>query len=216
MMFLEERKQICEVAKIMFDRNLTNAAGGNISMRINEKYILMTPTLMSQRKFCRLKPEEILVLDYNLKKIEGEGNTTRESNMHLGILKEAPLAKAVIHAHPKYAMVFACLGIQMPIYYEACEKLKEIITLPYAQACSVELAERVTEYIRGRKDELKDHGLVALLRNHGIIVVETDLYKAYDLLERVETNAYVSIEAKQLKELERLSNIEDIEKLQHA
>jgi L-fuculose-phosphate aldolase len=216
MMFLDERKQVCEVARIMFDRNLTNAAGGNISMRIDEKYILMTPTLMSQRKFCRLKPEEILVLDYNLNKIEGEGEITRESNMHLGILKEAPLAKAVIHAHPKYAMVFACLGIEMPIYYEACEKLKEIITLPYAEACSVELAEKTTEYIKSRKDELKDHGIVALLRNHGVVVVETDLYKAYDLLERVETNAYVSLQAKQLKGLERINNIEDIKDLQHA
>lgn len=216
MMFLKERKQLCEVARIMFDRNLTNAAGGNISMRIDEKYILMTPTLMSQRKFCRLKPEEILVLDYNLNKIEGEGNITRESNMHLGILKEAPLAKAVIHAHPKYAMVFACLGIEMPIYYEACEKLEEIITLPYAQACSVELADKVTEYIKRRKDELEDHGLVALLRNHGIIVVETDLYKAYDLLERVETNAYVSLQVKKLKELERLNTFEHVKELEHA
>ncbi|RKD30524.1 class II aldolase/adducin family protein [Thermohalobacter berrensis] len=202
MMFLEERKQICEVARIMFDRKLTNAAGGNISLRINKEYILMTPTLMSQRKFCRLTPEEILVLDYNLNKIEGEGRVTREANMHLSVLENVPLANAIIHAHPNHSTVFACLGIDMPIYYEACEKLKEIKTLPYAKACSVELAQKTAKYMKNRKNEIKRHGIVVLLRKHGILVVDQDLYKAYDLLERVETNAYVSLQAKKFEELE--------------
>jgi L-fuculose-phosphate aldolase len=200
MLYLEERNQVCEVAQIMFDRNLTNAAGGNISMRINDKHALMTPTLMAQRKFCRLKPEEILVLDYNMNKIEGQGEVTRESNMHLSILKEVPLANAVIHSHPKEAMVFACLGTEMPIYYEACEKLEEIITLPYAEACSSELAQIATEYFRGRKNELQNHGLAALLRKHGILVLDKDLYKAYDLLERIETNAFVSLQARMFQD----------------
>ncbi len=201
MLYLEERKQLCEVARTMFDRNLTNAAGGNISVRLNEQHILMTPTLMSQRKFCRLKPEEILVLDYNLNIIEGEGGLTRESNMHLGVLKEIPLANAVIHAHPKYAMVYACLGLEMPIYYEACEKLQEIITLPFGKACSEELAEIATNYFKGRKDEMASHAIAALLNKHGILVADKDLYKAYDMLERIETNAYVALQAKSFEEV---------------
>lgn len=200
MMFLSEREELCEVTRIMFDRNLTNAAGGNLSVRIDENYVLMTPTLMAQQKYCRLRPEEILVLDYDMNKIEGEGNITREGIMHLGILKELPLAKAVIHAHPKEAMVFACLGESMPLLYEATEKLGEIITLPYAPACSKELADIAIEYFKARKDELQSHGLVALLRKHGILVVDTNLKKAYDILERVETNAYVNLQAKLFEE----------------
>lgn len=201
MMFRKEREELCEVVRIMFDRNLTNAAGGNASVRVNEDYVIMTPTLMSQQKFCRLKPEDILVLDYDMKKIEGEGNITREANMHLGILKELPLAQAVIHAHPKEAMVFACLGESMPLLYEATEKLGEIITLPFAPACSKELADTAVGYFKTRKDELKSHALVALIRKHGILVVDSNLKKAYDILERVETNAYVNLQAKQFKEV---------------
>ncbi|MTI46598.1 class II aldolase/adducin family protein [Sporosalibacterium faouarense] len=200
MLYLKERERICEIARIMFDRNLTNAAGGNISIRINDEHVIMTPTLMSQRKFCRLKPEEILVLDYNLNKIEGNGGITRESNMHIGVLKEVPRAMTVIHAHPKYAMVYACMGKDMPIFYEACEKLREIPTLPYGKACSVELAEIATEYFKSRKDEIEKHGVVALLRRHGILIADKDIYKAYDLLERVETNAYVALQASSFEE----------------
>ncbi|MEW9122976.1 MAG: class II aldolase/adducin family protein [Thermotaleaceae bacterium] len=196
MRFEKERKEMCQVARIMFDRNLTNAAGGNISLRIDDDYILMTPTLMSQEKFCRLEPEEILILDYEMNKIEGEGGITREANMHLGVLKALPLANAVIHAHPRDAMVFACLGLSIPLIYEATEKLGEIITLPYGKACSIELANIAVAYFEKRKDELSSHGLAALLRRHGILVIDRSLKKAYDILERIETNAYVSLQAR--------------------
>lgn len=196
MLYLEERQQVCDIARIMFDRKLTNAAGGNISMRINKEHVIMTPTLMSQRKFCKLKPEEIIVMDYDMNKIEGVGGITRESNMHLGVLKEVPLAQAIIHAHPQYAMVYASLGIDIPVYIEACDKLKEIIALPYEKACSADLANRATKYFGERKDEIHNHALVALLSRHGILVADKDLYKAYDYLERVELNSYVALQAK--------------------
>ncbi|KLU63562.1 methylthioribulose-1-phosphate dehydratase [Peptococcaceae bacterium CEB3] len=196
MLYGVERKEVCEVARVMFDRNLTNAAGGNISVRINVDHVLMTPTLMSQQKYCRIAPEEILVLDNEMNKIEGEGDITREANMHLGVLKELSLANAVIHAHPRDAMVFACLGLPIPLVCEAVEKLGEIIALPYAKACSVELAQTAVEYFKSRGAELEKHALVALLRRHGILVVDRSLKKAYDMLERVETNAYVNLQAK--------------------
>ncbi len=200
MLYKEQRQILCEIARIMFDRNLTNAAGGNISMRINDEHVIMTPTLMSQRKFCRLKPEEILVLDYDLNKIEGEGRITRESNMHIGVFKEVPLANAIIHAHPKYSLVYACLGVDMPIYYEACDKLKEIPALEFGKACSVELAEIATEYFKSRKDEVENHAVAALLRRHGVLIADKDIYKAYDYLERIESNAYVALQAKKFEE----------------
>ena len=73
MLYQKEREEMCEVVKAMFDRDLTNAAGGNLSERMNENHFIMTPTLMAQQKLCRLEPEDILVVDKELNIIEGRG-----------------------------------------------------------------------------------------------------------------------------------------------
>ncbi|MCM3726587.1 class II aldolase/adducin family protein [Neobacillus cucumis] len=193
MLYYEERKDLCEVTKMMFDRFNTNAAGGNISVKVSDKHFIMTPTLMSQAKFCRLTPEDILVIDREGNVYEGNGKVTREFNMHCAVFDTIPEAGAVVHAHPKESMVFASLGLDLPHLTEATRKLGEIKTLKFAPATSVELAETVRSYMETRKDTLP---VATLLREHGILVVDTTLRKAYDMLERIEYNAYVNIHAK--------------------
>jgi len=192
MLYYDQRKDLCEVTRMMFDRFNTNAAGGNISVKVSEKHFIMTPTLMSQAKFCRLNPEDIIVIDKNGDIYEGNGKVTREFNMHIAVFESIPDAGAVVHAHPKESMVFASLGMDLPHLTEATRKLGEIKALDFAPATSVELAERVRSYMEERKNSLP---VAALLREHGILVVDRTLRKAYDMLERIEYNAYVNIHA---------------------
>lgn len=193
MMYLEERADLCKVTKMMFDRFITNAAGGNISVKMNDEHFIMTPTLMSQMKFGRLEPEEIIVIDREGRVIEGNGKVTREFNMHVAAYDALPEAGAVLHAHAKESMVFASLGLEMPHLCEATRKLGQIITLPFAPATSKELAHNVKQYLQTRKDDLP---IATLLREHGILVVDKTLRKGYDMLERIEYNAYVNTQAK--------------------
>jgi L-fuculose-phosphate aldolase len=194
-MYKKEREEMCQVAQIMFDRKLTNAAGGNISVRMNEEHVIMTPSLMSEEYFCRLRPEQILVTTLDGEIIEGEGKITRESNMHLGIYKNLPDANCVLHAHPKETMVYISLAEELPSATEATDKFGEVKVLPYAKSCSEELANIAIEYFKTREEELKKHGLIALLRRHGIVIVDKDLKTAFNGLERTETNAYVNLHA---------------------
>lgn len=194
MMYLEERKQMCEVVRIMFDRNMTNAAGGNVSRKINDEHYIMTPTLMSQQKFCRLEPKDILVIDKDYNIIEGEGALTREVNMHMGVYKVHPNAKVVMHSHPNQTMVYAALSLDMPLLCENVMKLGSIPCLDFAPACSQQLADTVTKHIVEKGDF--DNPQAMILNKHGILVVDFELKAAYDLLERIESNAYVSIMSK--------------------
>lgn len=200
MLFENERKEMCEVAEVAFNRNLTNAAGGNFSSKINDNFYLISPTLMSQQKFCRLKPEDILVIDKNRTIIEGNGGLTREINMHMAIYEEIPHAKAVLHAHPKESMVFACSGFPFPRITESTQKLGEIITLPFAPATSELLAKNVREYVKTRKQEVEKNPIAMLLNKHGVVVVDNKGIKAgLDILERVEYEAYVNIQTRILR-----------------
>ena len=69
--YLEERKFICKIAKSLFDRKLTDAAGGNISIKVSEDHFLMTPTLASVQYLWELEAAQILLVDKKLSLIEG-------------------------------------------------------------------------------------------------------------------------------------------------
>ena len=136
MRYVKEREQICYLVKVMFDRFVTNAVGGNVSMRVGENLALITPALMAEEKFCRLKPEDILLVDLAMNVLEGNGRPSRETDMHCGILKEMPEAAACIHAHPKNTLVFACLEVPLPSVTEATRKYGVVDVLPYQKACT--------------------------------------------------------------------------------
>lgn len=188
MLYLEERMKMCTIVKMMFDRFQTNAAGGNLSLKVSEEHIIMTPTLMSQNYHCDLSPFQILVIDKDLNIIEGEGSLTREINMHMACYEEDPEIKCVIHGHAKESMVWASMGRNMPNVTEATQKLGEIKCLEYKPATTEELAKSVKNYME-KRDKLP---VAILLERHGVLIADKSLEKAYDMVERLEYNAYVS------------------------
>lgn len=193
MLYEKEREDLAKIVKTMFDRFETNAAGGNVSVKMNEEHIIMTPTLMSQAKLCQLSPYEILVVDQKNEVVEGDGKVTREINLHQACYNENPEIGCVLHAHPKESMLFATLGIDLPNLTEATQKIGRIPTLEFAPATSKELAEIVRKHVAHLRDKAVPSA--SLLNKHGIVVLETSLHKAYDLLERIEYNAYVAQKA---------------------
>lgn len=204
MLYKSERMDMCTIVKSMYDRWLTNAAGGNLSCKVSENHYIMTGTGLSAKYLWNIGPENILVVDKDLNIIEGNGKLTREINMHMEMYKNDNKVKAVIHAHPKDLMVYSCMGIDMPIVSEALEFLGESVPcLPYRMATTKELAELVGEWTAKFSDafakkrcEMEDiYAYGALLRRHGIIIGGEDIFSANQMLERLETNAYVHVHA---------------------
>ena len=115
--YYEMRLEMCKVAKMMWDRRLTNAAGGNFAVRVDENRILISPSLMSERKHCEMQPEDFLLIDYDRNIIEGEGKLSRESLMHVLILQNFKEIECTIHAHPFYCMPFVAQSERNRSYY---------------------------------------------------------------------------------------------------
>ncbi|EOH93853.1 class II aldolase/adducin family protein [Enterococcus pallens] len=193
MLYQAAREDLCRITKNIYQRYGTNAAGGNISVRMNDEHIIMTPTLMSQNHLCDLSPYQILVVDMKENIIEGEGKLTREINMHMACYRQHRKIGCVLHGHAKESMVFASQGMDMPNLTEATQKFGAIPCLDFAPACSPELAEIVTRHVASLGDEVLSK--VALLNKHGVLVLEESLHKANDMLERLEYNAYVAYKA---------------------
>lgn len=193
MLYQAEREDLCRITRNIYDRYGTNAAGGNISVRLNEEHIIMTPTLMSQNHLCDLSPYQILVVDMNENIVEGYGRLTREINMHMACYRQNRKIGCVLHGHARESMVFATQGMDMPNLTEASQKFGDIPCLPFAPACSPELAQIVTDHVASLGDDVLSK--VMLLNKHGVLVLEESLHKANDMLERLEYNAYIAYKA---------------------
>jgi len=72
----QARETIAQIGAVMFERNLTDLAGGNISMRVEDR-VIMSPSYSGARKFWQLKPEDVLVLDLEGNLLSGAGNISR-------------------------------------------------------------------------------------------------------------------------------------------
>lgn len=188
----EARKLVAKVGAMMLKRNLTDLAGGNISMRVEDK-IVMSPTYAGTRHFWQIEPEQVLVLDLNGNKIEGNGEISRESPTHIKLLQNFyPAGQAVIHAHPRNILVFCATEQPIPPVLEGVLKFGEIKLAKYANGGthSEKLAEYVYEALRGQEQLISKQAAVVMAPWHGVFAVGKDLLITLDAVDRIENNAY--------------------------
>ena len=102
----EIKKQICDIGKRIYNRNMVAANDGNISVKLNDNEFLCTPTGVSKGF---MTPEYIC-------KVDAEGNVIQanagfrpssEIKMHMRVYAKRPDVGSVVHAHPVYATSFA-------------------------------------------------------------------------------------------------------------
>jgi L-fuculose-phosphate aldolase len=191
--YCDERMKLARFMKLLFDRKLTNAAGGNAAVRLDDGQILVTPSMMSEHKHCALNPEQILLCDYDLNILDGEGVLSRECRMHALLLRNIPEIGAVIHAHPEYTMVFVSAPKPIPSVTEATQKMGDCLLIEQAKAYSEDLAENVYDFFKDKREQLKTSGLCGLLPFHGTVAVGKDLEKAFSVVERIECDARCNI-----------------------
>ena len=184
----EIRQRIAAIGRLMYQRCLTDSAGGNISVRMGGQ-ILSTPRYAGSKRQWQLDPEHILLVDPDHLTESQAAKISREIQSHFAIYKALPLAGAVIHAHPRYVMPFATLGLPIPPVWEDTLKFGAIGVVPEAPAHSAELADAVAQALRPGAAALQKHGLAVLIPKHGIVVAGRDLDDAYDTLERINGNA---------------------------
>jgi L-fuculose-phosphate aldolase len=189
----DPRAAIVDIARLVYARQLSDSAGGNVSVR-SEGRIYITPRYMGSRYRWSITPDLITVLDAETYQVlEGPGDISRESKAHLALYRAFPTAGAVIHAHPFHVQVFACANRPLPAVAEYTRKFGTIPCIPPVKAHTQDLADSVVATLQERHADFDDHGLAVLLPYHGIIVLGHDLDEAYDVLERMEVNARCAI-----------------------
>src|SRR5258706_6676760 len=143
---LKIREEICVFGKSMFDRGLTVGSSGNISVRLDDGW-LMTPT---NSCLGRLDPATLSKVDAKGHLQSGE-KQTKESVLHLSMYAERPAAGAIVHLHSTHSVAVSCLADvdpKQPIppitaYYVM--KISNLVLLPYYAPADMTLANAVRE-----------------------------------------------------------------------
>lgn len=190
MTFQEEREAVCRVGKLLYDRGYVAANDGNISVRVGEGHLLITPSGVSKG---RMTPDMLLVTDLDGTVIEGNRHPSSEGKMHLEVYRGRPDVNAVVHAHPPVSTAFAVCrrGLETPYLSELVAGLGQVPCTPsFAMLSTEEVPQSVRPY-------LADHNAL-LLANHGALAWGGDLWEAFDRLETVEHTAKIVLNAQLL------------------
>lgn len=200
----EARTLIVELARSMFERRLTFGSSGNISIKLDDGW-LMTPTGSS---LGRLDPARLSRLDAKGQLISGD-QPTKESFIHLAMYGERPKAQAVVHLHATHSVAVSCLDginhadVLPPITAYYVMRVGTLPLIPYYAPGDRTLAEAVGKVAA-------KHAAV-LLANHGPVVSGSCLAAAVDAIEELEETArlYLLLHGKPTRFLSK-EHIEDL------
>lgn len=187
----EVKKQMCEIGKRIYQREMVAANDGNFSVKLDDNTYLCTPTGVSKGF---MTPDMICKVDAegNPKTTNGKWRPSSEIKMHMRIYKERQDVTAVVHAHPQYATAYAIAGIPLTekIMPEAVIFLGEVPIAKYGLPSTMEIPDAVEPYL-GCYDAV-------LLENHGALSWGQDLMSAYFKMESLEFYASLAYKAKML------------------
>lgn len=182
--------EIVEICRRLHQRNMLAAADGNISYRLNDDEILITPSGIAKGF---MQPDQMSVI--NLAGEVLKGKPSSERLMHLEIYRATPQAKAIIHAHPPTAIAWSIARPDLTKLPSEC--LSEVILAtgdipfaPYARPGTDQMGAVLKPYLPQHR--------ALILRNHGAVAWGGDLDEAYRGMERIEHSAQILATAHKL------------------
>lgn len=182
------KKDILEVSKLLYAKNLVNAFEGNVSV-IEDGRVYITPSAV-----CKgfLTEHMLVVMDLEGNVLEGSYRPSSEAKLHLAVYRDRPDIKSVVHAHPPYATAFAVANrpIETKAYPEMIVLFDKVPLAAYGTPSTDEVYAGMRPYVR-EYDNI-------LLANHGLVSFGRDAYDAFFKLESIEGVARVLTLAGQL------------------
>jgi L-fuculose-phosphate aldolase len=176
------RKSICEIGKLLFDRELTDSSGGNISVREGDR-IYVNPKKSGVNHQWDIEEDSIIVTDLcRIPLIGKQEDITREAATHYHIYQNFPDVNAVIHAHPLHLMAFGAAHKDLPAISEGTRAVlgeQPITNVEESIPASVEQAERVVKNFKDRRKIDPEAPLICGLPFHGTFAAAADINLAF-------------------------------------
>ena len=179
------RQKIVRIGALLYERRLAHGSAGNLSVRLADGSILVTPTnsslgMLDADRISKVSPEgELLAGD----------PPSKEAFFHLAVYDVRPSAQAIVHLHSTASVAISCLchadpsNVLPALTAYHVMKVGRLPLVPYFQPGDRALAEAV-------RAAAKDHHAM-LLANHGPIIAGKSLEDAVLILEELEETAKI-------------------------
>ena len=179
----ELRQQLVRMGRLLYTRQLAHGSAGNLSVKLEDGNILVTPTNSS---LGALDADRISKVSPAGDLISGD-KPSKEYFFHLAVFEERPGARAVVHLHSTYSVAVSCLCHQQtedvipPLTAYYVMRVGKLPLVPFFRPGDRALANAVKQVSREHRS--------MLLANHGPIVSGASLEEAVYAYEELEETA---------------------------
>lgn len=179
------RRQIVELGKQLSDENLVQGTWGNISVRLDEEYMLCTPSGLD---YFSILPYDIVRVKLGSLEYEGNVKPTGEKTFHAALLREHPDVTCIIHTHPVHCSVFAAAHEKILPANEEQRALLcgDVEVAKYGFPSTAKLSRNVVAAIKGNR--------ACVMENHGMLVCGNSIEDAHEKCHVTEECARIALE----------------------
>ena len=182
------RELVCDLSRSIFDRGLTGGASGNVSVRLPDGGLLVSPTGVS---LGRLDPARLSHFDASGQHLGGD-KPTKEMPLHAAFYEtRGAKAGAVVHLHSTHSVALSMLpetdpdNVLPPLTPYSIMRLGKVKLLPFFRPGDAAMGEAIRG-LAGRRSAV-------LLANHGPVVAAKDLEAAVYAMEELEETARLAL-----------------------
>ncbi len=178
-----DRRALVRYTRELWKRRLVSGTSGNISVKLKDGSLLITP---AQRSLRELSERDIVRVDAAGVPLDSRGTPSSELALHLTAYGIRSDIAAVVHTHPTFCVVWSGFGRVFPREsVGARETLGQVAWTPYAPPGTQELANiTAAEFARGVN--------TVLMENHGLTAIGVTLEDAFVLTDLAEECARVA------------------------
>ena len=193
------RLELTRIARLIYERGYNVSIDGNLSVRLSEDELLMTP---SGRHNGFAMPEDLVVVDPRGRLVRGDRNPTSEHRLHTALYARRPETRAVVHVHSPFAVAASLAGIDLA---KSWITVAPVPTTAYARISSAQSPQAVEPFV--------DDYNWAVLPRHGTVAWADSPWDAFLRVEGLEHYAKVVVSAQSTGPIEPMTTEQRIELL---
>nr|CAD6438746.1 aldolase [Rhizobium sp. Q54] len=181
----QQRKEIVRYGALLYERRLAHGSAGNLSVRLPDGSILVTPTNSS---LGNLAADRISKLSPGGDLLSGDP-PSKEAFFHIAVYDQRPTAAAIVHLHSTYSVALSCLchqdkeDVLPPLTAYQVMRVGKLPLVPYFRPGD----GRLVDAVRRTATEHK----AMLLANHGPVIAGASLAEAVSAYEELEETAKI-------------------------